>query len=85
MFVRTMRFCTALFDQLALHVQEVAPQIKGKVTVVKIDTEKYPNLAARYGIQGLPTMCLFKRGQVVQRLEGFLNGPQLLQSIAAHL
>ena len=66
-------------------LQEVAPQIKGKVTVVKIDTEKYPNLAARYGIQGLPTMCVFKSGEVVQRLEGYQSGPQLMQSLAAHL
>lgn len=66
-------------------MQEVAPQVKGKVTVVKIDTEKYPKLAARYNIEGLPTLCLFKNGQVAQRFEGFMTAQQLMQSLAPHI
>ena len=37
-------------------VQDVAPKIKGKMAVVKINTEKYSNLAAKYSVQGLPTV-----------------------------
>lgn len=71
--------------QTCSDVQEVAPQVKGKITVVKIDTEKYPKLAARHNIEGLPTLCLFKNGQVVQRFEGFMSAQQLLQSLAPHM
>jgi thioredoxin-like negative regulator of GroEL len=70
---------------MPLNMQEVAPEVKDRISVVKIDTEKYPQLAARYNVQGLPTMCVFKDGKVVQRLEGFLTRPQLLQSIGAYL
>ena len=65
--------------------QEVAPKLKGKLSVVKIDTERYPNLAARYKVQGLPTLCLFDGGQVVNRFEGFLTGPQLMQTLQPYL
>jgi thioredoxin-like negative regulator of GroEL len=61
--------------------QELAPNVRGKVSIVKIDTEKYPKLAARYDIQGLPTLCLFKSGKVVNRLEGFLTAPELLDRL----
>lgn len=37
-------------------VQDVAPKIKGKMAVVKINTEKYSNLAAKYSVQELPTV-----------------------------
>lgn len=63
----------------------MAPSLKGRMSVVKIDTERYPNLAARYNVQGLPTLCLFDKGKVVNRFEGFLTGPQLMQSLQSYL
>ena len=59
-------------------MQEIATDVKGKMSIVKIDTDKYPNLAGQYGVQGLPTLCIFKGGKVVHRLEGFYTPPQLL-------
>jgi thioredoxin 1 len=35
---------------------------------VKIDTQRYPALASKYGIKALPTLVLFKDGKVVDRL-----------------
>lgn len=72
-------------DCRCLYVQEIATDVKGKMSIVKIDTEKYPNLAARFNVQGLPTLCIFKDGKVVQRLEGFLTAPQLRDSLTPHL
>ena len=40
--------------QLCL-LQGIADEMKGKVSVVKIDTDKYPKIASRYGIKVLPT------------------------------
>lgn len=68
-----------------MQVQEVAPQIKDSVTVVKINTEKYQNLAARYQIQELPTLIVFKKGEVAQRITGLHTAPQLLQVLAPHI
>lgn len=38
---------------------------------VKIDTEKYPELASRFGVQALPTLVLFKNGQVADKVVYF--------------
>lgn len=41
-------------------MQGIADEMKGKVSVVKIDTDKYPNLASRYGIKvGIPMSTPF--------------------------
>ena len=66
-------------------MQEVAPKVKEHMSVVKINTEKYTNLAARYEIQELPTLIVFKNGQVQQRITGVHSGPQLLQILAPHV
>eukprot|EP00850_Spirogloea_muscicola_P003805 SM000015S01305 [mRNA] locus=s15:1243685:1243979:+ [translate_table: standard] len=51
-------------------LQEVARRLKDRLSVVKIDTERYPALASRYNIHALPTFVLFKGGQPVQRVVG---------------
>lgn len=56
---------------------DVSKQMGCSVKIVKIDSEKYPTLATRYQVQGLPTLLLFKNGQPVDRIEGFLAADQL--------
>ena len=60
-------------------LQVVAPSLRGKVKLVKIDSEKYGKLAGQYNIQGLPTLILFKNGQPVDRLEGMLPEAELMR------
>lgn len=73
--------CVLMADVL----EEVAPQIKASMTVVKINTENYQNLAARYQIQELPTLIVFKNGQVAQRITGLHSAAQLMQMLAPHM
>lgn len=49
--------------------------------MVKIDTEKYPALSSKYGVQALPTLILFKDGQPADRIEGMPNEAQLLDRL----
>ncbi|KAH9325965.1 hypothetical protein KI387_006143, partial [Taxus chinensis] len=49
-------------------LEDVSRRMKDKIHVVKIDTEKYPSIASRYGVQALPTFILFKNGQPFDRL-----------------
>ncbi|NES92966.1 thioredoxin, partial [Okeania sp. SIO2B9] len=44
-------------------LEQVNQKMKDRLRIVKIDTDKYPQLASKYGIQGLPTLVLFKNGQ----------------------
>ncbi|MCV3215724.1 thioredoxin [Plectonema radiosum NIES-515] len=62
-------------------LEQVNAQLTGKMKIVKIDTEKYPELATAYEISALPTLVLFKQGQPVDRIEGAMGAPQLVQHL----
>lgn len=47
----------------------------------QIDTDKYPKLMAKFGVNGLPTLILFKEGKELQRIEGVLPAEQLMQQL----
>ncbi len=64
-------------------LEQVNAQLKGRMQVVKINTDKYPQIATMYQIHALPTLVLFKQGQPVDRIEGVLAAPQLLEHLQA--
>lgn len=66
-------------------LEQVNARLNSRLKVVKIDTEKYPKLASRYQVSALPTLVLFKNGQVVNRLEGVLPVEQLIQWLQPQL
>lgn len=51
-------------------VEELSKEYDGKVTVGKLNTDDNPGTAARYNISAIPTMLLFKGGQVVEQMVG---------------
>lgn len=55
---------------LAPHVEAVAASYEGKVKVVKLDIDTNPETPSKYGIRGVPTLLLFKGGEVVDKLVG---------------
>ncbi|GAB4206884.1 MAG: thioredoxin [Coleofasciculaceae cyanobacterium] len=62
-------------------LEKVNAQLKGRLQVVKIDTDKYPQLATQYQVHALPTLVLFKNGQPVDRIEGALPVEQIVQRL----
>ena len=62
-------------------LEQVNAQIKNQIKIVKIDTERYPQLASQYQIYALPTLILFKQGQPVDRIEGVLTVEQMVQRL----
>lgn len=64
-------------------LEKVNAQLKGRLQVVKIDTDKYPQLATQYQVHALPTLVLFKSGQPVDRIEGVLPAEQIVQRLQA--
>ncbi|MDJ0662211.1 MAG: thioredoxin [Crocosphaera sp.] len=62
-------------------LEQVGTQMRNRLQVVKIDTDKYPGIASKYGIQSLPTLVLFKKGQPVEKIEGAMQASQLMQQL----
>lgn len=55
---------------LAPIIDELAVDNKGKIKVVKVNTDENPNSPSQYGVRGIPTVILFKDGQVVDQSVG---------------
>lgn len=49
------------------------------VRVGKVNVEDEPELARTYGVTRNPTLCLFRKGELVARQEGLIEGPELLK------
>jgi thioredoxin len=60
-------------------LDQVQVAMKDKLQIVKIDSEKYADLAERYQIHALPTLVLFKNGEPVDRIEGVLPPEELIE------
>lgn len=63
-------------------MQEDVSKFTKHVKFAKVDTERYPNIASKYGVQALPTLVLFHKGQVVDRFEGVLGAADLQRWIS---
>jgi len=66
---------------VAPEVKTVAHDLAGKALVLKVDTEKLPELAQRYRVQGIPNFVVFKAGAVAHQQAGAMRAPQLMQLV----
>ncbi len=66
-------------------VEELATQYAGKLKVLKVDVDQEQNLAIRYGIMSIPTLLLFKGGQVVDQIVGALPRHVIEERVRRHL
>jgi thioredoxin 1 len=62
---------------IAPAVEEIAAEYQGKLKVVKVNVDENPNIAAKFGIRGIPTLMLFKNGNVEATRIGALSKSQL--------
>ncbi len=68
-------------QMMAAILERVNAQFQQRLRVVKIDTEKYPEIASQHQVQALPTLILFKHGQPVERIEGVMPADALIQKL----
>ncbi|MBE9127403.1 MULTISPECIES: thioredoxin [unclassified Coleofasciculus] len=66
-------------------LEKIKTQMGNRLQVVKIDADKYPQLASDYKIQALPTLILFQNGEQVLRIKGVMKAPQLIQKLEEYL
>ena len=61
----------------APEVARTATNMAGKAIVIKVDTERYPELAARFNVRGIPNFAVFARGRLVSQEAGLVNHEQM--------
>src|SRR5258708_255405 len=61
-------------QMMAPVVERLADEFAGRVKIGKLDVDNNQELAIRYGVQGIPTLGLFREGKLVDRLVGFPGG-----------
>jgi thioredoxin 1 len=66
-------------------LEQIAVEQTGKLKIVKLNVDENQQTPMQFGVTGIPTMILFKDGQMVERIVGFMPKPQLLKRIAPHL
>ena len=67
----------------APEVAKTATEMQGKAIVLKVDTEAHPQLAARFGVQGIPNFVVLHQGRVVQQQAGLVGHQQMEQWLRA--
>ena len=66
-------------------VKQLAQDWDGKVKVVKLDADQNPNILMQYGVLGIPTLMLFRGGQVKERLTGYQPKEKLVTKLNPHI
>ncbi len=51
-------------------LEEISAELNGKVTIAKVNVDESPEIAARYGIRSIPTLIMFKNGEVADMRVG---------------
>lgn len=64
---------------IAPALEEIAHDMDGKITVAKMNIDDNPHTPSKYGVRGIPTLIVFKDGQVAATKIGALPKSQLVQ------
>jgi thioredoxin 1 len=62
-------------------LEEVAGELQGKLKIVKLNVDENPETAAKYGIQSIPTLMIFKNGEMASRQIGASPKAKIVQWI----
>jgi thioredoxin 1 len=66
-------------------LDDIADEYEGKLQVAKVDVDHNGESAMQYGVMSIPTLILFKAGQPVERVVGYMPKEKLLARIKPHL
>ncbi|MEW6041511.1 MAG: thioredoxin [Elusimicrobiota bacterium] len=66
-------------------IEQLAKDFEGKAKVCKINVDENPGPAGNYNIMAIPTICIFKAGQVVERFVGVQSKESITSKLNSHL
>lgn len=62
-------------------VEELAVEYEGKISFTKLDVDRNPKTASKYGIMSIPTLLIFKDGNPISNIVGFRSKAELKRSL----
>ena len=71
--------------RIAPIVEELAGTYDGRATVAKMNVDENPDVPSRYAIRGIPTLLLFKDGQLAETIVGLHSKEDIAATIERHL
>jgi len=71
--------------KIAPVIDEISEEYKGRLKVVKVNTDENVRTAQEYSISGIPSVLIFKNGEAVERLVGLMQKSTLISSIEKYL
>ena len=71
--------------RLAPTVDALASEFDGRATVAKLNVDENPNIPGRFAVRGIPTLLLFKEGQLAETIVGLRAKEDISQMIERHL
>jgi thioredoxin 1 len=66
-------------------LEGIAGEYDGSLKITKLDVDSNPQTSMKFGVMSIPTLLLFKNGEVVEKLIGFMPKERLLAKIRPHL
>jgi thioredoxin 1 len=73
--------CRALGPKL----EEISDELDGKATIAKLNIDENPDTPAKFGVRSIPTMLIFKGGNVVDQIVGNVDKDTIAQKLNAQL
>jgi thioredoxin 1 len=71
--------------RIAPHVAALATELEGKLVVGKMNVDENPNTPMKFSIRGIPTLLVFKDGQLVDSIVGLVPKDELKRVVERHL
>ncbi|MCG8341250.1 MAG: thioredoxin [Chlorobiales bacterium] len=66
-------------------IEELAGEFESKAVIAKLNVDENPNTAAQYGIRSIPTMLIFKNGEIVDQIVGAMPKNMIAEKINAQI
>jgi thioredoxin 1 len=66
-------------------VEDLAGEYQGKLKVLKLDVDENSGVAAKYSVMSIPTLGIFSKGELIERIVGYMPKEQLKKRIDAAL
>jgi thioredoxin 1 len=66
-------------------LEQIAAEHGDKLKIVKLNVDENSQTPSKFNVTGIPTMILFKDGEMLERIVGFMPKPQLMRKLEPHL